>query len=124
MNDRERIPYPNPFSSLWEQFFIEGVANAEREIAIRQDSRECEPLKLLVGAEWPGPIDKAARVGASYTVLAYIGHRFGMNAEERTAWYKVAGCVPLSQAHAGTIIARINERDELFADLDKLTTTA
>jgi len=78
-----------------------------------------EPVELLEGATYPGDC-VAAREGATYKSLAYVAHRLSMDDEDRKAWYNIAQRLCLSQAHIGCIIARINERDELFADLGRL----
>lgn len=111
----ERIEYPHPKSRYWEQEFYYVV---EFALEVAGDIRGSEPLTYLEGAIYPG--DDSARQGATYKSLAYIAHRLGMSKEDRQNWYGVARGAALSQAHAGTIIARLNERDELYADLDKL----
>ena len=78
-----------------------------------------EPIELLEGATYPGTC-AADREGATYKSLAYIAHRLGMDDNDRKVWYGIAQRLCLSQAHIGCIIARLDERNELFADLDKL----
>lgn len=48
--------------------------------------------------------------GSSYRQLAAIGHTVGMSKEERTGWYRVAESIPLSDRHAGFILARLKEQ--------------
>ncbi len=47
--------------------------------------------------------------GARYKQLARIAHTLGWSSEQRSRWYRVAESVPLSDAHASHIIARIGE---------------
>jgi len=48
--------------------------------------------------------------GASYKRLAAIGHMAGMEAAERSGWYRVAKSMPLSDRHAGHILSRLERR--------------
>lgn len=48
--------------------------------------------------------------GASYRRLAAIGHRIGMDLEERREWYSLADSIPLSDRHAGHILSRLKGR--------------
>jgi hypothetical protein len=61
----------------------------------------CEPL---VGFE-----DKQGR-GASYKMLAAVGHLVGMTKTERVRWYRIAEAVPLSDRHLGHILGRLKRR--------------
>ena len=45
--------------------------------------------------------------GATYKQLAYIAHLAGMTPAERRAWYQIAERVPLSQRHAGHLVAQL-----------------
>jgi len=110
-----RIDYPRRDSPVWEQTFYAVADEAIRH----QGGPQFEPLQYLEGAQYPGDI-ASVREGATYKSLAYVAHRLGMNEDERQRWYRIAARVPLSQARVGIIIARLNERDDLFSDLDKL----
>lgn len=56
--------------------------------------------------------------GATYKQLGFIAHRVGMDAEQRSEWYRIAREVPLSTRHASHIAGRLTddesrERSEL-----------
>lgn len=112
-----RIQYPREDSPIWEEMFYAVVDEAARH----RGGMHWEPLEYLAGAEYPGPM-ASVREGATFKSLAYVGHRLGMNADERQRWYKIASRLPLSQAHVGIIIARLNERDTMLEELDALLT--
>ena len=57
-----------------------------------------------------GPLYDQQRRGASYKMLAAIGHGVGMSKVERVQWYRIAESIPLSQRHAGHILKRLKER--------------
>jgi len=114
-----RVNYPR--HETWEDVF-----DRTTELALDSYGRVIpekkslwEPIELLEGATFPGDC-AAAREGATYKSLAYGAHRLSMDDEDRKAWYGISQRLCLSQAHIGCIIARINEREELFADLDRL----
>jgi len=114
-----RVNYPR--NETWEDVF-----NRTTELAldscgrvIPEKKRLWEPIELLEGATYPGDC-AAAREGATYKPLAYVAHRLGMDDDDRKVWYSIAQKLCLSQAHVGCIIARINDREELFSDLDRL----
>jgi hypothetical protein len=48
-------------------------------------------------------------VGATYKQLAYVAHLVGMNAAQRTRFYRIAEELPLSQRHAGHLIGRLQQ---------------
>lgn len=112
-----KVQYPRDDSPLWENEFY-AIAD---EGCRHRGGKQYEPLEYLAEAAYPGD-NAAVREGASYKSLAYIAHRMGMSEYERKRWYTIAERLPLSQAHAAIIIARLNERDKLYADLDALTT--
>ncbi len=105
-----RIDYrPVDNSPLWKHLY-QTVVNHCEELAEQMDSyyKPAHPLIYLVGAEYPGN-SAAVREGASYKSLAYVAHRMEMSDAERQEWYWVAKELPLSQAHVGQIIARLEE---------------
>jgi hypothetical protein len=114
-----RIAYPR--DETWEAVFYRTIELALDTLPrVIPDMRHVwEPVELLEGATYPGDC-AAVREGATYKSLAYVAHRLGLDDDERKSWYAIAERVGLSQAHVGCIIARLNERDELFADLDRL----
>jgi hypothetical protein len=117
-----RIEYPR--DEVWEAVFyktIELALDRPHLMLLPERRNVLEPLEYLEGAEYPGDC-VAVREGATYKSLAYIAHRFGFNDEDRQLWYRIAKRLHLSQAHIGCIVARLNDRDELFAELDQLVT--
>ncbi len=62
---------------------------------------DCRPLANLAHEQ---------QRGASYKRLAAIGHMWGMTKAERVKWYRVAEDLPLSDRHAGHILARLKRR--------------
>ena len=116
MITEQRIAYPSRCLAVQ-------VFNETRDRAL-DTARKCEGVKVLEpflyleGAECPD--NTAAFEGATYKSLAYIAHRVGMSAEERTQWYNIARRAALSQAHVGCIIARLNERDSMIDGLEKM----
>jgi hypothetical protein len=69
-------------------------------LLLLRDCRESEEITL----------SRQQRQGATYKTLAAIGHAAGMSKTERVRWYRVAERVPLSQRHAGHIMARLKSR--------------
>jgi len=67
---------------------------------------EFAPVLNLLRDCWPaeGRAHEQGR-GATYKRLAAIGHAFGMTKAERVRWYRVAESIPLSDRHAGDILA-------------------
>lgn len=53
---------------------------------------------------------RAQHVGATWKQAAYIAHLVGMSAEQRRAWYGICEEMPLSQRHAGHLIAELQAR--------------
>lgn len=118
-----RINYPR--EEVWEAVFyqtIELALDRPHLMLIPERRHILEPLEYLEGAEYPGDC-AAVREGATYKSLAYVAHRFGFDERDRQTWYSIAKRLCLSQAHVGCIIARLNERDELFTELDQLVNT-
>ncbi len=67
---------------------------------------EFAPVLNLLRDCWPveGLAHEQGR-GATYKRLAAIGHAWGMTKAERVRWYRVAESIPLSDRHAGHILA-------------------
>jgi hypothetical protein len=63
------------------------------------------PLKQLRDCHAMAHLAHEQTRGASYKQLAAIGHIVGMTKRERGEWYRLAESIPLSQRHAGHIIA-------------------
>lgn len=103
--DPDRVPF-DPFASFEDL--------TDRAVAMSEAVAEPYGLLLRGGADcYPatdGPLHDQQRRGASYKSLAAIGHAVGMSKAERTQWYRIAETVPLSQRHAGHILARLKRR--------------
>lgn len=70
---------------------------------------EFAPVLALLQDCWPAAslgLAHEQRRGATYKKLAAIGHAWGMTKAERVRWYRVAEGIPLSDRHAGHILAR------------------
>ena len=61
---------------------------------------DCKPLEHLAYEQ---------ERGASYKRLAAIAYAWGMTKQERTGWYRVCEDLPLSDRHAGHILARLKK---------------
>ncbi len=61
---------------------------------------DCKPLEHLAYEQ---------ERGASYKRLAAVAHAWGMTKAERTGWYRMAEDLPLSDRHAGHILARLKK---------------
>jgi hypothetical protein len=116
-----RIDYPR--NEVWESVFYRTIELALDSLGrvIPEKRHAWEPIEYLEGAEYPGDC-VAVREGATYKSLAHVAHRFGVDDDDRQTWYRITKRLCLSQAHVGCIIARLNERDKLFAELDQLVT--
>lgn len=66
-------------------------------------------LRLLVDCEPDPELDAEQKRGASYKQLAALAHKQGFSKDERVEWYKVAGSIPLSDAHARHMFRRIED---------------
>jgi hypothetical protein len=68
-------------------------------------------LRLLEDcyASEDAPLKGQQERGATYKQLAAIAHSVGMTKPERARWYRVAESIPLSQRHAGHILARLKK---------------
>jgi hypothetical protein len=115
----ERIQYPARYHVVWEELFDFATDTALRHSEDLKGKAYAEPLAFLVGAEYPNNRASATE-GATYKSLGYVAHRLGMSAEDRRRWYDLARRIPLSQAHVGCIIARLNERDAMVAGLEDM----
>jgi hypothetical protein len=69
-------------------------------LLLLRDCRESEEIAL----------SRQQRQGATYKTLAAIGYAAGMSQAQRSWWYRIAESVPLSQRHAGHIMARLKRR--------------
>lgn len=110
------ITYPHP--DAWEAVFDDTTERA-LEIFRENACRAYTPLQYLEGATYPD-VEALAMQGASYKSLAKIAHLMNLSEKQRQKWYTVAQEVYLSQAHAGTIIGRINETEDMMHGLNEL----
>jgi hypothetical protein len=90
-----RIPFPTSvnFAALTGRALQYEAGDYSRILALLKN---CWPAEHLAHEE---------QRGASYKQLAAIGHIVGMSKRERGEWYRLAESIPLSQRHAGHIIA-------------------
>jgi hypothetical protein len=101
-DDRPRVPFDPgcDFAALTGRALERAAAGDEygQVLALLQD---CWPLEDLAHEQTRG---------ASYKRLAAIAHAWGMTKAERIGWYRVAEDLPLSDRHAGYILARLKRR--------------
>lgn len=65
-------------------------------------------LLRMLGDCQPSPMhEDQERRGASYKMLAAIGHAVEMTKGKRSRWYRIAESIPLSDRHAGHILSRL-----------------
>jgi hypothetical protein len=97
-----------------EEYDFERLTRRALSMADEVEGVHARLLLLLVDCYEAGPespsLYKAQRAGASYKQLAFLGHLAGMNTRERSEWYRICEEIPLSQRHAGHIIARLQAR--------------
>ncbi len=101
-DDKPRIPYPTgaDFEEITRTALQMGAAGAPYgEVFLLL--ADCKPLEHLAYEQ---------ERGASYKRLAAIAHAWGMTKAERVGWYRVAEDLPLSDRHAGHILARLKRR--------------
>ncbi len=102
-DDKPRVPYSTG-ARTFEEITQEALFMAAYEkpygevLALLAD---CRPLEHLAYEQ-----DR----GASYKRLAAIAHAWGMTKAERIGWYRVAEDLPLSDRHAGHILAKLKRR--------------
>lgn len=102
-DDKPRVPYPaGPYSfeEITRTALRRGACGMPygRVLSLLAD---CKPLEHLAYEQ---------ERGASYKRLAAIAHAWGMTKAERVGWYSVAEALPLSDRHAGHILARLKRR--------------
>jgi len=104
----ERIPY-DPDLGYIDEF----VTLTARALSVGKHAEE--PFRGVLGKLIDCPAHTHGRAaakqerGASYKQLAYIGHLAGFGKVERPRWYELARSIPLSEAHAGHLIARLKQ---------------
>ena len=120
MADNPRIPWPPVLAGreLFESLTLEAVADA-RAVSPPEIG---ELLELLADC-WPTG-DPAERVGATYKVLAFVGHRAGFDAAQRAALYAMAERYGLTQRHAAHIIARLDDATRMVRELEAMLSSA
>ena len=104
-SDTERVPF-DPFAdfgALTDRAVTMADAVAQPYCYLLQQLADCQ-------AATEGTLYAQQRRGATWKQLAAIGHVVGMSKAERTQWYRIAESVPLSQRHAGHILARLKRR--------------
>ncbi len=123
MADSPRIPWPPviPAMTMFDRLTLDAL-DAARGVTPNGD-RYLPPelgelLELLADCRPTG--DPAERTGATYKVLAFIGHRAGFDSAQRAALYALAERYGLTQRHAGHIIARLNDAEHMVQDLEDM----
>jgi len=105
----QRVPY-DPALGFADEF----VMLTLRALSVGQHAEEPyrSLLALLIDCSPDERGQGAARQerGASYKMLAFVGHLVGMTKAQRTRWYRIAEAVPLSDRHAGHILGRLKRR--------------
>ena len=101
-DDKPRVPYPAgpyTFEEITRTALQRGAYGLPygRVLSLLAD---CKPLEHLAYEQ---------ERGASYKRLAAIAHAWGMTKAERTGWYRVCEALPLSDRHAGHILARLKK---------------
>lgn len=105
-DDKDRIPYPTGAD------FREVTLDAIR-YANNHPDEYGRLLRLLEDCipRYTGRLWREQERGASYRRLAAIGHLAGMNVAQRSRWYDIARSIPLSDRHAGHILARMKRSE-------------
>jgi hypothetical protein len=67
-------------------------------------------LALLADCRPLGNMARQQNRGASYRQLAAVGHAWGMTKRERSAWYRVAEGLALTDRHASHLLGRLRRR--------------
>src|SRR5215210_2238721 len=116
---KERIQYPSRYSVVWKELFDKATERALHDYENGRVVKYKEPLGFLYEAKYPTN-SAAAMKGATYKSLAYIAHRMNISGKDRQSWYELARGIPLSQAHVGLIIARLDERDTMLSGLETM----
>ena len=110
----DRIPY-DPDLGYIDEF----VTLTARALSVGKHAEE--PFREVLGKLIDCPAHTHGRAaskqerGASFKQLAYIAHLSGFSGEERLRWYELARSIPLSEAHAGHLIARLKQEREAAA---------
>lgn len=101
-DDKPRVPYPTEadFEDLTREALRVGESSPVYGPVLSL-LVDCRPLEHLAYEQ-----DR----GASYKRLAAIAHTWGMSKEERSGWYRVAESIPLSDRHAGHILAQLKRQ--------------
>jgi hypothetical protein len=101
-----RVPYPTDYLD-----FAALTRAAVQVVAEEVGEPYAGLLKMLADCE--PTIEQTGHLrGASYKQLALIAHTVGMTKEQRKEWYRVAEGVPLSELHAGHLIAKLTEESK------------
>jgi hypothetical protein len=112
----ERIDYTEAFQRA-DSF--EALTRAAVLFADEQPEPYASVLRLLSDCHEATPQDvtlyRAQHVGASYKQVALIAHLVKMSTQERSRFYRIAESIPLSQRHAGHIISRLQDSEDIGA---------
>ncbi len=93
-----RVPFP-------EIADFEALTRRALEVGEEMGGIFAVPLGQLYNCRPMPHLVQEQERGVSYKRLAYLAHICGMSKAERIEWYRVAESIPLSDRHAGHIIA-------------------
>jgi hypothetical protein len=91
-----RVPYPGSLGANFAALTGRALEYGGEFAPVLNLLRDCWPVEGLAHEQGRG---------ATYKKLAAIGHAWGMTKAERVRWYRVAESIPLSDRHAGHILA-------------------
>jgi hypothetical protein len=103
-DDRPRVPFITPHD------FEELTRTALRYAHQNAGTVYSDLLLLLTDCHSLSRMRFEEQRGASYRRFAAIGHRVGMDLEERREWYSLAESIPLSDRHAGHILSKLKRQ--------------
>lgn len=78
-------------------------------VANEVDAPYARLLRMLVDCQPSAMHEAQEQRGASYKMLAAIGHKCEMTKRERVGWYRVCESIPLSDRHAGHILSKLKQ---------------
>ena len=99
-DDKPRVPFDDDFEQTTQEALQMARSGAPYGDLLSLLA-DCKPLEHLAYEQ---------ERGASYKRLAAIAYAWGMTKAERVRWYRVAEDLPLSDRHAGHILAKLKRR--------------
>lgn len=116
--DRARINYPHPeqIYRFLEEMFDEATERSLNLSRTYEEEKIADLLGMLEGVTYPDDVQSSE--GASFKSLAHVAHLYGLTNEQRSEWYDVVKSVPLSQAHVSYITRNVQQRNEMFTEVE------